>query len=113
MRRRWRNVLAIGIAAVAFLAVEPPVRWALRRGPPSPTAETLARAERVTIVRDGWGVPHVHGPSDADAAFGMAWAHAEDDFPMIQGVLAASRGRLGLLKPGKASLMPGVTAQPG
>ena len=35
---------------------------------------------KVEITRDEWGVPHVHGKTDADAAFGLAYAHAQDDF---------------------------------
>ena len=46
------------------------------------------------ITRDDWGVPHVHGITDADAAFGLAYAHAQDDFKTIQDVLIASRGKL-------------------
>ena len=46
------------------------------------------------ITRDEWGVPHIHGTTDADAAFGLAYAHSQDDFKMIQDVLIASRGNL-------------------
>ena len=46
------------------------------------------------ITRDEWGVPHVHGVTDADAAFGLAYAHAQDDFETIQDVLIAARGKL-------------------
>ena len=28
-------------------------------------------AQNVTIVRDDWGIAHVHGHTDADAVFGM------------------------------------------
>jgi acyl-homoserine-lactone acylase len=38
----------------------------------------------VTIVRDQWGVPHIFGKTDADVAYGLAWANAEDSFEMIQ-----------------------------
>jgi acyl-homoserine-lactone acylase len=48
----------------------------------------------VRILRDTWGVPHVFGRTDADAAYGLAFAHAEDDFTTIQGALLAARGRL-------------------
>ncbi len=65
----------------------------VRPGPPAP-----ATAQRVTIHRDVFGVPHVFGETDADTAFGLAWAHAEDDFPTIQLALAAARGRLGELR---------------
>jgi acyl-homoserine-lactone acylase len=48
----------------------------------------------VRILRDTWGVPHVFGRTDPDVAYGLAWAHAEDDFQTIQGALLAARGRL-------------------
>lgn len=47
-----------------------------------------------TIVRDRFGVPHIFGRRDADAAFGLAYAHAEDDFPAIQRALLSARGKL-------------------
>ena len=37
----------------------------------------------VEIVRDEFGVPHINGKTDADAAYGLAFAHAEDDFSTI------------------------------
>jgi penicillin amidase/acyl-homoserine-lactone acylase len=48
----------------------------------------------VRILRDTWGVPHVFGGTDPDVAYGLAYAHAEDDFETIQGALLAARGRL-------------------
>lgn len=48
----------------------------------------------VRILRDTWGVPHVFGETDADAAYGLAYAHAEDDFLTIQQSLLAARGLL-------------------
>ncbi len=48
----------------------------------------------VTIYRDTWGVPHIFGKTDKDAAYGLAYAHAEDDFENIQGALLAARGKL-------------------
>src|SRR5712691_7072596 len=65
---------------------------------PRPKLDTAAllprRAYDVRILRDTWGVPHVFGRTDADVAYGLAWAHAEDDFQTIQGALLATRGRL-------------------
>ncbi len=46
------------------------------------------------IIRDEWGVPHIFGARDADTSFGLAYAHAEDDFETIQEVVAATRGTL-------------------
>ena len=40
--------------------------------------------ENIDIVRDNYGVPHIFAKTDAEAAYGLAWAHAEDDFETIQ-----------------------------
>jgi acyl-homoserine-lactone acylase len=50
---------------------------------------------RVTIMRDSFGVPHIHGGTDAEAEYGLAWAQCEDDFKDVQYQLLAGRGRLG------------------
>lgn len=42
------------------------------------------QANRVTIIRDQWGIPHVYGKSDADAVFGFLYAQCEDDFDRIE-----------------------------
>jgi len=52
------------------------------------------QASRVTIVRDDWGIPHVYGPTDADAVFGLMYAQAEDDFNRIEVNFLNSQGRL-------------------
>jgi acyl-homoserine-lactone acylase len=54
--------------------------------------------DSVTIARDRFGVPHIYGRTDADAAFGLAWAHSEDDFISIQENLLAGKGMLGRVK---------------
>ena len=48
----------------------------------------------VEILRDTYGVPHLFGETDADVAFGLAYAHAEDDFLTIQQGTLAARGQL-------------------
>ena len=40
--------------------------------------------KNIEIVRDSFGVPHIYAKSDAELAYGLAWAHAEDDFKTIQ-----------------------------
>jgi acyl-homoserine-lactone acylase len=52
------------------------------------------RAERVEIVRDDWGVPHIYAPTDADAVFGLMYAQAEDDFNRIEVNFLTSLGRM-------------------
>jgi acyl-homoserine-lactone acylase len=58
----------------------------------------LARLEReaqnVTITRDTWGIPHIHGKTDADAVFGLVYAQAEDDFNRVETNFINSLGRL-------------------
>jgi acyl-homoserine-lactone acylase len=49
-------------------------------------------AAAVTVVRDDWGIAHVHGRRDADAVFGMAYAQAEDDFNRIEANYLTSLG---------------------
>ncbi|MCX7744627.1 MAG: penicillin acylase family protein [Flavobacteriales bacterium] len=56
---------------------------------------SLINPENITIARDTFGVPHIFAPTDAEAAYGLAWAHAEDDFEHIQHNLLAAKGRLG------------------
>ena len=50
--------------------------------------------QNVTIVRDDWGIAHVHGKTDADAVFGMIYAQAEDDFNRVETNFINSQGRL-------------------
>ncbi|MGA0030606.1 MAG: penicillin acylase family protein [Flavobacteriaceae bacterium] len=40
--------------------------------------------QNIEIVRDAYGVPHIYAKTDAEVAYGLAWAHAEDDFETIQ-----------------------------
>jgi acyl-homoserine-lactone acylase len=56
-------------------------------------ARWAAEAQRVTIVRDDWGIAHVHGRSDADAVFGMIYAQCEDDFNRVETNYLTSLGR--------------------
>ena len=91
MRRvlRWAGIvlaaLVLGVLAYAFLPA------------PAPDLSELAASEQpyaATISRDRFGIPHVHGATDADTAYGLAWAHAEDDFLTLQQSALAARGRL-------------------
>lgn len=51
------------------------------------------RAAAVSITRDDWGIAHIHGKTDADAVFGMAYAQAEDDFNRVETNFMTSLGR--------------------
>lgn len=52
-------------------------------------------ASRITIVRDSFGVPHIFAPTDPEVAYGIAWAHAEDDFETLQTVALSGKALLG------------------
>jgi acyl-homoserine-lactone acylase len=60
---------------------------------PADVARWRDEAARVTIVRDDWGIAHVHGHTDADAVFGMIYAQAEDDFNRVETNYVTSLGR--------------------
>ena len=59
------------------------------------TAFSQINPSDVEIVRDAFGVPHIFGKTDADVAYGLAWAHAEDDFKTIQQGYLAGNAILG------------------
>jgi acyl-homoserine-lactone acylase len=65
--------------------------------PRNPNREAVSweqRGAEVTITRDDWGIPHVHGKTDADAVFGLMYAQAEDDYPRVERNYLKSLGRL-------------------
>jgi acyl-homoserine-lactone acylase len=91
MSRRWgwAIVLLVALILLGLMVWEPIGTY--RAVPPPP------RAYDVRIVRDDFGVPHIFGATDPDVAYGLAYAHAEDDFATIEQVLAMTRSRLGAL----------------
>jgi acyl-homoserine-lactone acylase len=48
-----------------------------------------------TIERDIWGIPHVRGATDPDAAFGLGYAMAEDTYRVIESSIPYYRGTAG------------------
>lgn len=65
---------------------------------PAGNADDAARWDRearnITIVRDDWGIAHVHGKTDAEAVFGMIYAQAEDDFFRMETNFITALGRM-------------------
>jgi acyl-homoserine-lactone acylase len=57
--------------------------------------QNLIDPSSINIVRDQWGVPHIFARTDAEVAYGLAWAHSEDDFETIQKTVLASKAMLG------------------
>lgn len=54
-----------------------------------------ATAQRVTIIRDTWGVPHIYGKTDADVVFGLLYAQCEENFNKVEENNLEMLGRLG------------------
>ena len=52
--------------------------------------------QNVTIVRDSFGIPHIFGKTDAEVAYGLAWANAEDAFDEGQDLVYAGKEMRGL-----------------
>jgi acyl-homoserine-lactone acylase len=70
-----------------------PALLLLTAAAPPDIARWRDQASRVEIVRDDWGIAHIHGKTDADAVFGMIYAQAEDDFPRIEENYLTALGR--------------------
>lgn len=88
----FKIVASLVLVALIIVAV-----WLYQPLPANPPASELskaAQAYQVEIIRDSWGVPHIVGQRDADVVYGLAYAHAEDDFETIQETVAATRGVL-------------------
>ncbi len=93
-----------GLAAIVLTVIL--VRGTLEAPQPADPAPFIAKAKEydATIERDEWGVPHVFGMRDADAGFGIGYAHSEDDFATIQEVVIATRGQLAAVKGERAAV---------
>lgn len=100
-------VLWLTVCGCSQVAIEPgealsdPPRRAAARAPAVATVgadlpETdrlRALAKTVTIYRDGYGVAHVHGPTDASVVFGATYARAEDEFHYVEQAYIKMLGR--------------------
>ena len=84
----WASLALVGVVAGAGALWEPLAATGY---------EMPKRSYDVEIVRDEFGVPHINGKTDADTAYGLAFAHSEDDFATIQDVVAMTRGRYGAI----------------
>ncbi|HWB64761.1 MAG TPA: penicillin acylase family protein, partial [Chitinophagales bacterium] len=77
------NKLSVVLSLLVFIFTNP--------------GKTIAQTnyENITIARDSFGVPHIFGKTDAEVAYGLAWAHCEDDFKDVQENLLAGKAMLG------------------
>ncbi len=90
LKRIGLGLVALVVVLGVALAIWEPLTATAPAAPPAHHYET-------TIARDNFGVPHIFGKTDPDVAYGIAYAHAEDDFSTLQEVLALTRGRLGAM----------------
>lgn len=81
LRRVLPMATLLAFGTIAQASTPDPARW-------------QHQAQAVTITRDDWGIAHVHGKTDADAVFGMAYAQAEDDFNRVETNYLNAMGRL-------------------
>jgi len=63
-----------------------------------PKSDLETKAERVEIIRDDFGVPHIYGKTDADVVFGLLYAQCEDDFRRVERNYIWATGRLAELE---------------
>ena len=87
--RTTKYLLSLTVAALLALSFATAVRAGT-----ADEARWQHEAQAVTITRDDWGIAHVHGRTDADAVFGMAYAQAEDDFNRVETNYLNAMGRL-------------------
>ncbi len=52
------------------------------------------QAQRVEIIRDSWGIPHIYGKTDADVVFGLLYTQCEDDFQRVEANYIDAIGRM-------------------
>ncbi|MEM1397757.1 MAG: penicillin acylase family protein, partial [Pseudomonadota bacterium] len=88
-------LVALGAFIVAALIAAATWLWT----PSSKSFDTQAALEAAAqysadVIRDDFGVPHIYGEKNADVAFGLAYAHAEDDWATFEDVILFTRGDL-------------------
>ena len=97
MRKRyWGGLLLAGALIGAYVA-------GVRIAPLSSKLDVAAISQTAKtydalIERDKFGVPHISGLRDADVAFGLGYAHSEDDFATILDAIITTRGRAAEIK---------------
>jgi acyl-homoserine-lactone acylase len=104
---RYLKIGAAALAALVLVGLMAVIARDRLSQPPAPArASLIAQAARyhARIQRDHYGVPHISGPTDPDVAFGLAFAHCEDDFATIQESALIARGQLASVNGAKAAV---------
>ncbi|MEC7818587.1 MAG: acylase [Pseudomonadota bacterium] len=95
--RKWLPRLGFALLVVLLAGFVALATWEPFFAAQDEDGGSSGRIYSAEIVRDEFGVPHIFGETDADVAYGVAIAHAEDDFFTLQDVIAMSRGRYGAI----------------
>ena len=82
----------------------------VEKSPQTEVDKWMEQADRVKIIRDDYGVPHIYGISDADAVFGLLYAQCEDDFERVERNYIWATGRLAEVE-GEAALYSDLRAK--
>ncbi|MFQ1702628.1 penicillin acylase family protein [Loktanella agnita] len=92
---RWLVRLASGLIFLTVAALVLAYYFASRSLPDYNATSTVAGISApVEIVRDNANVPHIFGSSDADAYFGLGYAHAQDRLWQMTMLRRTAQGRL-------------------
>ena len=78
----------VAVVFVAYIDLAPS-----RAEDPSARFDPEVLSSRVTIYRDGFGMPHIDGADDVATVFGFAYAQAEDYFWQIEDTYILGLGR--------------------
>src|SRR5882724_2389551 len=104
---RYLKIGASALVALVLVALMAVIAQDRLSQPPAPDrASLIAQAARyhARIQRDRYGVPHISGPTDPDVAFGLGFAHCEDDFATLQEAALTSRGQLAAVEGAKGAI---------
>lgn len=102
---------AVGTLCLVLILISCSPATEQTQAPVLSEAERLQEiANRVTIIRDDFGVGHIYAPTDADAVFGLLYAQAEDDFARVERNYIWATGRLAEIE-GEAALYSDLRAK--
>jgi acyl-homoserine-lactone acylase len=76
------------VLCTAFIFILPFTTYAQTSGFPK------IDPQNITIVRDSFGIPHIFAKTDAEVAYGLAWANAEDAFFETQNMVYVGKGMM-------------------
>jgi len=92
---RWLIRIVVTVVLIAIVAGGGGYMW-MRGSLPDMNGEIVVAGlgDRVKIVRDRNGIPHIYGNSDKDAWFGLGFAHAQDRLWQMEMNRRIGAGRL-------------------